>query len=80
MMLNRRIEPTRLSLILPYRTSGSTRLILTLRCKRLEKSFASSMKQVSGVKAEVDLDAAAPRLSFKYRLVLGHKTDLVVCR
>jgi len=28
------------------------------------------MKQVSGVKAEVDLDAAAPRLSLKYRLVL----------
>ncbi len=38
------------------------------------------MKQVSGVKAEVDLDAAAPRLSFNYRLVLGHKTDLVVRR
>ena len=35
------------------------------------EGFTSSMKQVSGVKAEVDLDsAAAPRLSLKYRLVL----------
>jgi hypothetical protein len=34
------------------------------------EGFTSSMKQVSGVKAEVDLDAAAPRLSFKYCLVL----------
>jgi len=34
------------------------------------RGFASSMKQVSGVKAKIDRDAAAPRLSFKYRFVL----------
>lgn len=28
------------------------------------RRFASSMKQVSGVKAEIDLDAAAPRFEF----------------
>jgi len=35
--------------------------------------FASSMKQVSGVKAEVDLDAAAPRLSFSTALFFDTK-------
>jgi len=39
------------------------------RCNPLH-GFASSMKQVSGVKAKIDRDAAAPRLSFKYRFVL----------
>jgi hypothetical protein len=37
------------------------------------ESFTSSMKQVSGVKAEVDLDAAAPRLSFNTTLFFDTK-------
>jgi hypothetical protein len=48
----------------------TNRVLINLRSEIPFRTFASSMKQVSGVKAKIDRDAAAPRLSFKYRFVL----------